>query len=97
MLTLGKSFQHMAKQDVQEQRASLLASQNWTYNPPSFDHFSRHGAQNFEAADLICQKVSLDQKNWSPNGNQAKTLTWRVEIGGQNATLQAEVSLLHGL
>ena len=47
-------------------------------NPPSCDHFSRHGTKNFEADDLICKEVSLNQQNWSPNGDQAKTLTWRV-------------------
>ena len=30
-------------------------------------------------ATLFVKKVSLNQKNWSPNGDQAKTLTWRVE------------------
>ena len=46
--------------------------------PPSSDHFSRDGVLNFEAGNLICKKVSLNQKNWSPNGEQAKTLTWRL-------------------
>ena len=32
----------------------------------------------FEAGNFICKKVSLNQKNWSPSGNQAKTLTLRV-------------------
>ena len=48
-------------------------------NPPSCDPFSRHGAYNFEAGDLICKKVSLNLKSWSPNGDQAKTFTWRDE------------------
>ena len=48
-------------------------------NPPSCDPFSCHGAYNFEAGDLICKKVSLNLKSWSPNGDQAKTFTWREE------------------
>ena len=27
---------------------------------------------------MICKRVSLNQKSWLPNGDQAKTLTWRV-------------------
>ena len=34
----------------------------------------------FGAGDFICKKVSLNQKSWLPNGEQAKTLTWRVEV-----------------
>ena len=29
---------------------------------------------------LICKQVSLNQKNWSPNGDQANPLTWRVAL-----------------
>ena len=47
-------------------------------NPPSWDHFDRHGAYNFAAGNLICRKASLNQKSWMPNGDQAKALTWRV-------------------
>ena len=47
-------------------------------NPPSCDHFGCHGAQNLGAGDLICKKVSLNQKSWLPYGNNAKTLTSRV-------------------
>ena len=31
---------------------------------------------------MICKKVSLNRQNWSPSGDQAKTLTWRVDGGG---------------
>ena len=34
----------------------------------------------FGVGDLICKMVSLNQKSWLPNGNQAKTLTWRVGV-----------------
>ena len=47
-------------------------------NPPSCDHFGNHGAYNFSAGDLFCKEVSLNQKRWLPNGDQAKILTWRV-------------------
>ena len=48
--------------------------------PSKCDHFGRHGTQNFRAGDLICKKVFLlNQKSWLPTGNQAKTLTWRVD------------------
>ena len=30
--------------------------------------------------DLICKKVFLNQKSWLPNGDQAKTLTWRIDL-----------------
>ena len=49
-------------------------------NPPSCDYFGRHRAWHFGAGDLICKKVSLNQKSWLPNGDQAKTLTWRVKL-----------------
>ena len=29
---------------------------------------------------MICKNVSLNQKSWLSNGNQAKTLTWRVDF-----------------
>ena len=32
----------------------------------------------FWSCDLICKKVSLNQKTWLPNVNRTKTLTWRV-------------------
>ena len=41
-------------------------------NPPSWDHFCRHGAYILE--------VSLNQKSWLLNRDQAKTLTWRVGL-----------------
>ena len=31
-------------------------------------------ASNFGADDLICKKVSLNQKSWLPNGDREKTL-----------------------
>ena len=36
----------------------------------------------FGASDLICEKVSLNEKSWLPNGDRAKTLTWRVALCG---------------
>ena len=45
-------------------------------NPPSCDHFGRHGA----AGDLICKKVSLNQKSWWLIGDWAKPLTWGVSV-----------------
>ena len=32
-----------------------------------------------ELATWFVKKISLNQRHWLPNGNQAKTLTWRVE------------------
>ena len=37
----------------------------------------------FAAGNLICKKVSLNQKSWLPNGGRAKTLTWRVEFSSK--------------
>ena len=34
----------------------------------------------FGAGDLLSKKVSLNQKSWLPNGDQAKTLTCRVAV-----------------
>ena len=33
-----------------------------------------------ELATWFVKKATLNQKSWLPNGDQAKTLTWRVEI-----------------
>ena len=33
-----------------------------------------------ELATCLVKKVSLNQKSWLPNGDQAKTLTWRVAV-----------------
>ena len=32
-----------------------------------------------ELVSWFVKKVSVNQKSWLPNGDQAKTLTWRVD------------------
>ena len=51
-------------------------------NPPSCDQSGHHGAKNFAAGDLICKKVSLNQKSWLPNTMQKPLLGGLRQVTG---------------